>query len=62
MIASSHVLFFSPSGGVPKGYMALGLFFVSARTIKRHLISGVIVCVEYLSAGAGTVTLNLGGG
>jgi len=36
VIASSHVFVFSFWWKVPKGYMALELFFVSARTIKRH--------------------------
>jgi hypothetical protein len=36
VIASSHMFDFSFWWKVPKGYMALELFFVSARTIKRH--------------------------
>ena len=36
VIASSHVLFFPSGGKVPKGYTALELLFISARTITRH--------------------------
>jgi hypothetical protein len=36
VIASSHMFVFSFWWKVPKGYMALDLLYVSARTIKRH--------------------------
>jgi hypothetical protein len=36
VIASSHMFVFSFWWKIPKGYMALELFFVSARTIKRQ--------------------------
>jgi hypothetical protein len=48
VIASSHVLVFSFWWKVPKGYMALEQFFVSARTIKRHHHLPVSIVVSWV--------------